>query len=125
MATTAVSSPATAAADEVLASLQLGSTLVVTGGSGTHTLRGLLVAAVTADRKRRSDASLSIAEHVVYTNYGPDGDLEAYQEAQSIAGLPSDTAPDSLDSKTLLAGALSLGHLDADGIFAMLKEASR
>jgi hypothetical protein len=114
---------ATTSADEIISTYQLGSTTVVAGASGTHTLRNLLTAAIEADRKRQATNAHDIAERLVYVNYGPEGDIEAFREAEAIVMLG--TGEGDVDAKALLAGALSLGHLDADGILAMIREAAR
>lgn len=114
---------ATTAADEIISTYELGSTTVVAGAGGTHTLRSLLTAAIEADRKGRADNAHDIAERVVYVNYGPEGDIEVFREAEAIVMLG--TGAGHVDTKALLAGALSLGHLDADGILAMIREAAR
>lgn len=111
------------AVDEVISSYQLGSTTVLTGAGGTHTLRSVLIAAVSADRALREAEGHDVADRIVHENYGPDGDAEVYREAIAISTLA--TAQADVDSKTLLAGALALGHLDADGILALIREAAR
>lgn len=115
--------PVDAAADEIISRFELGSTVVVAGVGGTVTLRSLLTAAIESDRNARAENALRIAESVVYANYGPEGDPEVFREAEALVTF-SDEIRD-VDAKTLLAAALSTDHLDADGIFAMLKEAAR
>lgn len=59
---------ATTAADEIISTYELGSTIVVASAGGTHTLRSLLTAAVEADRKERAAHAHDIADSVVYAN---------------------------------------------------------
>jgi hypothetical protein len=83
-------------------------------------IRDLIVEAIEADREHRAERAAARAEKIVYDNYGPDGDPEVYSEAADNAsafGGPVD--------QYLLGVAISLGHLDSDGILAMLREAAR
>lgn len=78
-------------------------------------------AAVVAEQARREGSSTEAAARIVYANYGPEGDLDVFREAESLAAIIGT----DVDTEKLLTAALTLGRLDADGIFAMLREAAR
>lgn len=82
------------------------------------TVGGLVCSECDTDMDMDSTADVQVNEvdavdAVVFENYGPEGDAEVYDNA------------DAPDAETLIASALELDHLDADGILAMMRGAVR
>ena len=69
-----------------------------------------------------------IATQVVRDNYGPDGDPEvwaaALHEADVSRALSWSAAENLVKDKHLLDAALEAGHLDGDGILALIRAAA-
>lgn len=86
--------------------------------------RGLaLFATAAADLSRESNTRTpeEAANAVVVENYGRDGDADVYSYAATYISDEFETPT----PRELLASALTLLHLDADGILAMLRAAAR
>lgn len=62
-----------------------------------------------------------IADTVVWENYGPDGDAFIWEVALEMC----DGDEDKVTGKLVLDLAIGMGHLDGDGIMAMLRNAAR
>lgn len=60
------------------------------------------------------------AYSVVWENYGPEGDPEVWAACESFAGSGMTITP-----KLMLDLAIDMGHLDGDGILAMLRASAR
>lgn len=60
------------------------------------------------------------AERTAYENYGPEGDIEVFRDAEALAAF----GDGDVTTRDLIAAALDAGHLDADGILAMMRGAA-
>lgn len=63
----------------------------------------------------------AIIDQVIYENYGPEGDIEVFRDAENLAMIRNG----DVDTKTLLLAALDSGHLDADGLLAIMRNIAR
>lgn len=62
-----------------------------------------------------------IIDQVIYENYGPEGDIEVFRDAENLAMI----GDGDVDTNTLLSAALDSGNLDADGLLAIMRNIAR